>query len=81
MIKGLAVASWHNKRLPQPFDLTLIDPDGKLGRDVAIMRADIEELRAKLARMPAVIARAALSSTISKGFRVKSLACPRKDNG
>jgi hypothetical protein len=41
-------------------DLTLLDPDNKLGRDVATMRADIEELHAKLAGMPAVIARAAL---------------------
>ena len=38
----------------------MTDPDGKTGRDIAIMRADIEELHARLARMPAVIARAAL---------------------
>jgi hypothetical protein len=46
--------------MPEPYDLTLLDPDGKLGRDIAIMRAEIEELHAKIARMPAVIARAAL---------------------
>jgi hypothetical protein len=46
--------------MPEEYDLTLLDPDGKFGRDIAIMRADIEELRAKLARMPAVIARTAL---------------------
>ena len=42
--------------MPEHYDLTLLDPDNKLGRDVATMRADIEELHAKLARMPAVIA-------------------------
>ena len=46
--------------MPEHQDLTLLHPDGKLGRDIAIMRADIEELHAKLAMMPAVIARAAL---------------------
>jgi len=46
--------------MPEHYDLTLLDPDGKLGRDIAIMRADMEELHAKLAAMPAVIARAAL---------------------
>jgi hypothetical protein len=46
--------------MPEEYDLTLLDPDGKLGRDIAIMRTEIEELHAKLARMPAVIARAAL---------------------
>jgi hypothetical protein len=46
--------------MPEAFDLTLLDPDNKLGRDIAIMRADIEELHAKLARLPTVIARAAL---------------------
>jgi len=50
----------HHCRMPEHRDLTLLDPENKLGRDVAIMRAEIEELRAKLARMPAVIARAAL---------------------
>jgi hypothetical protein len=48
--------------MPEQYDLTLLDPDNKLGRDIAIMRTDIEELHAKLARMPAVIARAALGS-------------------
>ena len=48
------------ERMPEHYDLTLLDPDNKLGRDIAIMRAEIEELHAKLARMPAVIARAAL---------------------
>jgi hypothetical protein len=46
-------------------DLTLLDPDGKLGRDIAIMRTEIEELHAKLAWMPAVIARAALGIIFS----------------
>jgi hypothetical protein len=46
--------------MPEEYDLTLLHPDGKLGRDIAIMRTEIEELHAKLARMPAVIARAAL---------------------
>jgi hypothetical protein len=46
--------------VPEDYDLTLLNPDGKLGRDIAIMRTEIEELHAKLARMPAVIARAAL---------------------
>jgi NhaP-type Na+/H+ or K+/H+ antiporter len=46
--------------MPEEYDLTLLDPDNKLGRDIAIMRAEMEELHAKLARMPAVIARAAL---------------------
>jgi hypothetical protein len=51
--------------MPEHYDLTLLDPDNKLGRDIAIMRADIEELHAKLARMPAVIARAALGIIFS----------------
>ena len=51
--------------MPEHYDLTLLDPDNKLGRDVATMRADIEELHAKLARMPAVIARAALGIIFS----------------
>jgi hypothetical protein len=67
--------------MPEHYDLTLLDPDNKLGRAIANMRADIKEPDAKIARMPAVIAGSALSSTISKGFRVKSLACPRKENG
>ena len=46
--------------MPEAYDLTLLDPDNKLGRDIAIMRTEIEELHAKLARMPAVIALAAL---------------------
>ena len=46
--------------MPEHQDLTLLHPDHKLGRDIAIMRAEIEELHAKLARLPAVIARAAL---------------------
>jgi hypothetical protein len=45
--------------MPEEYDLTLLHPDGKLGRDIAIMRTEIEELHPKLARMPAVIARAA----------------------
>ena len=53
------------ERMPEHYDLTLLDPDNKLGRDVATMRADIEELHAKLARMPAVIARAALGIIFS----------------
>jgi hypothetical protein len=51
--------------MPEHYDLTLLDPDNKLGRDVAIMRAEIEELHAKLARMPAVIARVALGIIFS----------------
>jgi hypothetical protein len=51
--------------MPEECDLTLLDPDGKLGRDIAIMRADIEELHAKLAEMHAVIARAALGIIFS----------------
>jgi uncharacterized small protein (DUF1192 family) len=39
--------------MPEEYDLTLLHPDGKLGRDIAIMRTEIEELHAKLARMPA----------------------------
>jgi hypothetical protein len=35
--------------MPEEYDLTLLHPDGKLGRDIAIMRAEIEELHAKLA--------------------------------
>jgi hypothetical protein len=41
--------------MPEHYDLTLLDPDNKLGRDIAIMRAEIEELHAKLARMPALV--------------------------
>ena len=51
--------------MPEHYDLTLLDPDNKLGRDIAVMRADIEELHATLARMPAVIARAALGIIFS----------------
>jgi hypothetical protein len=51
--------------MPEHYDLTLLDPDNKLGRDIAIMRTEIEELHAKLARMPAVIARAALGIILS----------------
>jgi hypothetical protein len=51
--------------MPEPYDLTLLDPDNKLRRDIAMMRADIEELHAKLARVPAVIARAALGIIFS----------------
>jgi hypothetical protein len=51
--------------MPEHNDLTLLDPDNKLGRDIAIMRAEIEELHAKLARMPALIARAALGIIFS----------------
>jgi hypothetical protein len=43
----------------------VVDPDNKFGRDVAIIRAEIEELHAKLSRMPAVIARAALGIIFS----------------
>jgi hypothetical protein len=51
--------------MPEHYDLTLLDPDNKLGRDVAVMRAEIEELHAKLAQMPAIIARAALGTIFS----------------
>jgi hypothetical protein len=37
------------ERMPEHYDLTLLDPDGKLGRDIAIMRTEIEELHTKLA--------------------------------
>ena len=60
-----ATIIWHMAWMPEHYDLTLLDPDNKLGRDIAIMRAEIEELRAKLARMPAVIARAALGIIFS----------------
>ena len=60
-----ATIIWHTECLPEHYDLTLLHPDGKLGRDIAIMRADMEELHAKLARMPAVIARAALGIIFS----------------
>ena len=56
---------WHTSRMPEHRDLTLIDPDNKLGRDVAIMRAEIEEVHTKLAALPAVIARAALGIIFS----------------
>jgi hypothetical protein len=48
-----ATINWHTARMPEEYDLTLLHPDGKLGRDIAIMRTEIEELHAKLARMPA----------------------------
>ena len=54
-----------NERMPEHYDLTLLDPDNKLGRDIAIVRAEIEELHAKLARMPSLIARAALGIIFS----------------
>ena len=50
------------ERMPEHYDLTLLDPDNKLGRDIAIMRTEIEELHAKLARM---LARAALGIIFS----------------
>ena len=53
------------ERMPEEYDLTRLHPDGKLGRDIAIMRAEIEELHAKLARMPALTARAALGIIFS----------------
>ena len=51
--------------MPEHYDLTLLDPDNKLGRDIAIMRTDIEELHAKLTMRPAVIARAVLGIIFS----------------
>jgi hypothetical protein len=60
-----ATIIWHTARMPEEYDLTLLHPDGKLGRDMAILRTEIEELHAKLARMPAVIARAALGIIFS----------------
>jgi len=60
-----ATIIWHMAWMPEHYDLTLLHADGKLGRDIAIMRAEIEELHAKLARMPAVIARAALGVIFS----------------
>ena len=60
-----ATIIWHTAWMPEQYDLTLLHPDDKLGRDIAIMRTEIEELHAKLARMPAVIARAALGIIFS----------------
>jgi hypothetical protein len=51
--------------MPEPYDLTLLDPDNKLGRDIAIVRTELEELHAKLAAMPVMIARAALGIIFS----------------
>ena len=51
--------------MPEHYDLTVLNPDGKLGHDIAIIRAEIGQLHAKLARMPAVIARAALGIIFS----------------
>ena len=61
--------------MPEHQDLTLLHPDGKLGRDIAIMRAEIEELHAKLARLPAVIARAALGIIFSTAAVTTFLNC------
>ena len=63
------------ERMPEHYDLTLLHPDGKLGRDIAIMRTEIEELHAKLARMPAVIARAALGIIFSTAAVTTFLNC------
>ena len=60
--------------MPEHYDLTLLHPDGKLGRDIAIMRAEIEELHARLARMPAVIARAAFGNIFSTSVVTTLLA-------
>ena len=60
-----ATIIWHTAWMPEQYDLTLLHPDDKLGRDIAIMRTEIEELHAKLARMPAVITRAALGIIFS----------------
>jgi hypothetical protein len=46
--------------MPEEYDLTLLHPDGKLGRDVAIMRMELEELHAKLAQIPTLLAPTAL---------------------
>jgi hypothetical protein len=60
-VNHTATIIWHTARMPEHYDLTLLDPDGKPGRDIAMLRIEMEELHAKLARMPAVIAaRAAL---------------------
>ena len=60
-----ATIIWDTARVSEHYDLTLLDPDGKRNRDIAIMRAEIEELHAKLARVLAVIARAALGIIFS----------------
>ena len=60
-----ATIIWRTARMPDEYDLALLHHDGKLGRDIAIMRTEIEELHAKLARMPAVIACAALGIIFS----------------
>ena len=61
--------------MPEHYDLTLLDPDNKLGRDIAIMRTEIEELHAKLAQMPALIARAALGIIFSTAIITTLLNC------
>jgi hypothetical protein len=39
--------------MPEHYNLTLLDPDNKLGRDVAVMRAEMDELHhAGLATVP-----------------------------
>jgi hypothetical protein len=38
--------------MPEHPNLTRLDPDNKPGRDIAIMRSEIEEPHAKLARVP-----------------------------
>jgi hypothetical protein len=40
--RDLATIIRHTDRMPEHYDLTLLDPDNKLGRDIAIMRAEIE---------------------------------------
>jgi hypothetical protein len=62
---GPSTILWHTRPMSEEYDLTLLHPDGKLGRDIAIMRAEIEEVHTKLARMPAVIERAALGIIFS----------------
>jgi hypothetical protein len=48
------------ERMPEHYDLTLLDPD-----KIAIMRTRIEELHAKLAMMLAVIVRAVVGILFS----------------
>ena len=55
--------------MPDEYDLTLLDPDNKFGREIAIVPTEIEELHMKLAAMPAVI---------GQGRRAKSTADKRQ---
>jgi hypothetical protein len=51
--------------MPEEYDLTLLHPDGKLDRYIAIMRTEIEELHAKLASTLSSGAKRAISLSTS----------------